>query len=294
MPRYPRAHLITVNNWTDDEVAAVLELFDTAKYSVIGFETGHKCGTPHFHAYAYWPNGKAVSSIKKQIPRARIDVCKGTPEQCRAYVIKENEYNEFGTCPKQGERTDLKRFKDDILEGMSVEDLCEQHTEYMAKYDRFYKTVRNIDLKKKSMSMTAPEVIVLIGEPGSGKTRHVYDTHDMEDIYKLEVGDGSANSLFWDGYDGEPIILIDDFHNNIKLDYMLRLLDRYPMKINIKGGYTWRVANKIYITSNIPVDRWYPNCPDIHRKALQRRITKTISTLSEVTLSYFKETNLQG
>lgn len=280
MPRYPRAHLITVNNWSEAEVTATLELFDSAKYSVIGFEVGHKCGTPHFHAYGYWPNGKAISSIKKVLPRARIDVCRGTPEQCRAYVIKEGEFNEFGTCPKQGKRSDLQLFKDDILSGMTEEELCEVHTDHMARFDRFYRRVRNMELKKRSMSMTAPEVIVLIGEPGIGKTREVYDNNDIQDIYKLEVGDGSSNSLFWDGYEGESVILIDDFHNNIKLDYMLRLLDRYPMKIAIKGGFTWRAASKIYITSNIPLDQWYPYCPDIHRKALQRRLT-TVRVLSD-------------
>ena len=45
------------------------------------------------------------------------------------------------------------------------------------------------------------------------------------------------------------------------------------MGLNIKGGYTWRNAKKIYITSNIEPTMWYPNCPPIHRKALFRRFT---------------------
>lgn len=276
MPRYPRDYFITCNNWTEAEVCAALELFDSARYSVIGFEVGHKTHTPHFHAYAYWTNGKAISKIKTALPRANIQIAKGTAEQCRAYVIKEGEYNEFGDCPKQGSRTDLQRFKDDIMNGMSQEDLIEEHTENMAKYDRFYQRVRCLELKKKSLTMEAPEVIVLVGEPGTGKTRKVYTDNDSSDIYKLEIGDGSSGSLFWDGYDGEPVILIDDFHNNIRLDYMLRLLDRYPMKLNIKGGYTYRVSQKIYITSNLSIDEWYPNCRQIHRDALRRRITQII------------------
>lgn len=274
MPRYPRGHLLTVNNWTEDDLVATLSLLDSAKYSVIGFEKGSEKETPHFHAYGYWPNGKAISSIKKEVNRAHIDVCKGTPEQCRNYVIKDGEYEEFGTCPRQGNRTDLQAFKDAIINGMSEEELCEEFTECMARYDRFYQRIKNMTMKKKSTSMIAPKVIVLIGEPGVGKTRQVYDNHDINDIYKLEVGDGSANSLFWDGYNGEEVILIDDFHNNIKLDYMLRLLDRYPMKINIKGSYTWRTSNTIYITSNIHPDYWYPNCPNIHKEALRRRISE--------------------
>lgn len=283
MPRYPRAYLLTVNNWTEDDLCSVLGLIDNCVYSIIGFEIGHKCGNPHFHAYAYWQNGKAWSSIKKAVPRARLDVCKGTPEQNRTYCAKEGNFEEFGQLPKKGERTDLQQFKDDIINGMSEEDLLDVHTEYMARYDRFYQRCKNLELKKKSINMNAPEVIVITGEPGIGKTRHVYDNNDINDIYKLEVGDGSSGSIFWDGYLGEPIILIDDFHSNIKLDYMLRLLDRYPMKLNIKGGYTYRVSTKIYITSNIPIDKWYPNCPDVHRKALFRRITNQMDLHDQTT-----------
>lgn len=273
MPRYPRSYLITQNNWTEEQLCACLELLDTCSYSIIGFEKGHKRGTPHFHAYGYWPNGKAINSIKKIIPTAHIDVCRGTPEDNRKYCMKEGEYEEFGICPKQGRRSDIEEFKDDILSGMSEEDLLNKHTEYMAKFDRFYQRCRNITLKEETKKMIAPEVIVLLGEPGCGKTHTVYAENNIEDIYKVEVGDGSSGSIFWDNYNGEPVILIDDFHNNFKLDYMLRLLDKYPMKLNIKGGHTWKCAKKIYITSNIPIENWYPNCPLIHRKALQRRIT---------------------
>ena len=156
---------------------------------------------------------------------------------------------------------------------MSEEELIDEFPHMMAKFDRFYQRCRNILLKKEAKKMIQPEVIVITGEPGYGKTHTVYAENNIDDIYKAEIGDGSSGSIFWDNYNGESVILIDDFHNNFKLDYMLRLLDKYPMKLNIKGGYTWKCAKKIYITSNITLDKWYPNCPDIHRKALRRRIT---------------------
>ena len=178
--------------------------------------------------------------------------------------------------PKQGNRSDIEAFRDAIFEGLSEEELIMSFATEMAKYDRFYQRCRNIVLKKQAQELIQPEVTVIIGEADTGKTRTIYDNHEITDVYKMECGDGSDKSIFWDGYNGEPVILIDDFHSNFRLDYMLRLLDRYPMKLNIKGSHTWKVATKIYITSNVQIDRWYPNCLDIHRKALKRRIHNII------------------
>lgn len=276
MPKYPRGYSITINNWTEEELATMLELYDSTKYCIIGFEKCPTTGTPHLQTYAYWPNGKSWNTIEKKLKRSHIEIAKGTALQNRTYCSKDGDFYEYGEIPKQGERSDLQSFKDAILSGMSEEDLCEQFTDSMARYDRFYKRIKNIDLKKKCKSIIKPEVIVITGPTGCGKTHTVYADNDIDNIYKMECGDGSSGSIFWDDYNGEDIILIDDFHNNFKLDYMLRLLDKYPMKLNVKGGHTYKVAKKIYITSNIDPEYWYPNCPDVHRAALQRRITTHI------------------
>lgn len=269
-----RAFVFTINNWTEELLCSCLEVLDKARYSIIGFEIAPTTGTKHIQGYVYFKNGILFKTFCKRMKHGRCEIARGTAEQNRVYCSKDGEYNEFGTMPMQGSRTDLQHFKDDILDGHNQDSLLENHTDSFAHFDRFYQRCRNIHLKKIAQEINTPEIIVLIGEPGCGKTRHIYDTEKLEDIYKLEVGDGSSGSLFWNGYDGEPVILIDDFHNNIKLDYMLRLLDRYPMQLNTKGGYTWKCAKKIYITSNIDINNWYPNCPDIHKRALRRRITE--------------------
>lgn len=271
-------YCFTVNNYTDEDAKAVDELAQSCDYAIYGYEIGNQ-GTDHIQGYIYKRNKISFNTIKRCIPRAHIEIARGSPKSNQQYCSKGGNYEEYGFLPRQGSRNDIAEFRDAILEDLSEEEILMNYPEMMAKYDRFYQRCRNIVLKKKAKKMYQPEVIVITGDPGSGKTRHVYDNNNHEDIYKMEVGDGSANSIFWDNYNGESVILIDDFHNNFKLDYMLRLLDRYPMKLNIKGSHTWKCAKKIYITSNIETDRWYPNCPEIHRKALYRRITKRITML---------------
>ncbi|KAF8766420.1 Replication-associated protein like [Argiope bruennichi] len=50
----------------------------------------------------------------------------------------------------------------------------------------------------------------------------------------------------------------------------LRLLDRYPLKVPIKGSYAEFNSEIIYITSNQHWSEWYPNIPN--KDALWRRI----------------------
>lgn len=242
-------------------------------YSIIGKEICPTTKRPHLQGYVYFKNERYFNAIRKKIPNSNIKIALGTAKHNQTYCSKEGNFQEWGTCPQQGKRNDLIAFRDAILNGASEESLILDHAESFAKYDRFYQRVRNLVLKKEARKMITPEVNVIIGTTGTGKTHGVYANNDIEDIYKVEVGDGSSGSIFWDSYNGESVILIDDFHNNFKLDYMLRLLDKYPMKLNIKGGHTWKCAKKIYITSNINFNNWYPNCPQVHRDALRRRIT---------------------
>lgn len=272
-----RGFCFTINNYTEEDIVTCLACIDSCVYSVIGFEEGSEKHTPHIQGYGYWKNARTIKAVSKDMPRAHIEIARGNAEQNRTYCIKSGEFNEFGTMPKQGKRTDLEQFKDAIFDGDSKKKLIDDHTGCMAKYDRFYKTCRNIVLEEEAKKMIPPEVTVIIGDAGAGKTRMVYDNHNIDDIYKIDMGDGSDGSLWWDGYDGQDIILIDDFNNDIKLGYMLRLLDRYPMRLQVKGGITYRCATKIYITTNLEINQWYPNCQSRHGEAIRRRIHNIIN-----------------
>lgn len=111
------------------------------------------------------------------------------------------------------------------------------------------------------------ECIVYWGKSGSGKTRKVYDENEVSTVYAHPGGQ------WFDGYDSEEVVLFDDFGGHeFKLTYLLKLMDRYPMKVPIKGAFVQWVPRKIYFTSNLHPKEWYPNILDEHKNALLRRI----------------------
>jgi hypothetical protein len=65
---------------------------------------------------------------------------------------------------------------------------------------------------------------------------------------------------WFDGYEGQKLVLFDDFDKGqISFRLLLRLLDRYPMQVPIKGGFVEWCPRVIYITSNLGPARWYPS-----------------------------------
>lgn len=270
-----RGWCFTINNYTDEDYQNAKELCNYGDYGIIGIECG-KEGTPHLQGYVYDKKRIYFNIIKEMLPRAHLEQARGSPKQNIEYCSKENNFTEYGEKPQQRKRDDIEEFRDAIFANYTTRELLMEFPMEMAKYNKFYELCKQSMLEEEAEKIDNPIITTIIGEPGIGKTKYVYDHHERKDIYKLECGDGSSNSLFWNGYNGQSVILIDDFHNNIKLDYMLRLLDRYPMQLSTKGSYTWKCAKYIYITSNIPVNEWYPYCPTIHRKALKRRITNQL------------------
>lgn len=166
----------------------------------------------------------------------------------------------------QGSRTDLEALKDSILQKRPLKEISVDHFASFLKYERSIKSMR---LMHSTPRNWITSVIVYHGRTGSGKTRAVMDNLPSPDDIWIYSGDG-----WFDGYDGQPIVLFDDFSGSeFKISYLLRLLDRYPMQVKVKGGFVNFNPQEIYITSNLAPQAWYPNAHQEHVAAMFRRIT---------------------
>jgi len=91
----------------------------------------------------------------------------------------------------------------------------------------------------------------IYGPPGSGKTRYAHA--NFPGLYPKSV------SNWWDGYQGETTVLIDDLDKyHVAFGYQLKIwLDRYPFIAEIKGGARKIRPTLVIITSNYtPEEIW--------------------------------------
>lgn len=259
-----RAWVFTLNNPPSDN----LDIDDwPCKYLVFQKEVGAN-GTEHFQGYVEFCKPIRISGVRKLLDRAHWEPRRGTREEARAYCTKEDtrvlgpwEFGEFEKS-SQGARTDVEGIKKRVMEGAPLKSIFEENTLEWLKFSRAIEKARLLYQVKRDWEVN---VIVLVGGTGVGKTRYVREV--------APAAYWKQPSTWWDGYDGESEVILDDFYGWLPFHELLRVLDRYQHKVQFKGGNTEFLARTIYITSNKTPDKWYDSTK-CHLPALYRRLTK--------------------
>lgn len=269
MPSGAKNWVFTVNNYTSEDEEKLLQFSDHERcvHLVFGRERGES-GTPHLQGYLQLGARSTLAWVRREVhPRAHWEISRGTPEEASQYCKKDGDYEERGTLRKgQGRRSDLDAVVDLIKQGKSKREIAEEHPAAVLRYGRGIDALRICT--KPSPRVGPPEIQVYWGRTGLGKTRRVHSECPQEEELWVHPGD-----KWFDGYDGQPCVLFDDFDGGwFKLGYLLKLLDRYTFQVPIKGGYVWWAPQKIFITSNIDPKLWYQHANDEQNNALIRRL----------------------
>lgn len=219
---------------------------------VIGEETCPKTGRKHLQGYVYLSNARTFNSMKDTLPAgSHIEKAVGNVAENYRYCTKEGEYVYWGSRDeidvngtKPGKRSDIDNVRNLVKSGADMEQICDEVTSYQAL--RFAENVRYHYQKHRT---EAPTVYWLWGLSGVGKTRWVHE--NFESVY---IKDGTQ---WWNGYDFETCICIDDFDGHWPFRDLLRLLDRYKYQGQIKGGYTKINSPFIVITCEFPPEHFW-------------------------------------
>lgn len=246
-PPRGRYWCFTLNNYTSDEEKRVQEMVETCEdvtYLCYGKEVGES-ETPHLQGYLELASKLRLGGVKllPGLSRAHFEPRKGTQDQAIEYCEKDGEFVEYGTrnTNKRGQRSDLLAVKELIDSGATMAEVASLHFGDFIRYARGFEKYAALHAPRTQREVT---VYCLWGAPGTGKTRLVFEREPHLFI-------SSDPTLQWfDGYQGEPAALIDDFRGECSPSFILRLLDRYPVKVPIKGGFAQWIPERIYITSN--------------------------------------------
>lgn len=200
-----------------------------------------------------------------------------TPLQNGVIFNKLGNFIEIGTKKKNTEQTKgnlvqerLILIKKLIKDGASNDKLFETDPSIYVRHQRWIEKEQVRVNPFKTNNNRKLNVKLFYGVPGCGKTLYAY-TIDA-DLYALPVNTANR-SLWFDGYDGEKTVLIDDFAGGIGLTELLRLIDRYQIRLPIKGSQVWFRPEVIIITTNVHPKNWYNYSTRKNSwKALTRRI----------------------
>lgn len=261
-----RRWCFTINNYTEDDISSLKSL-EGINFMIVGKEVGEEKGTPHLQGYAEFKNKQSLKQVRSKI-RGHLSQAKGNKQQNITYCSKyDKEPIVIGNLKtNQGKRTDLKDIRE-LIKTHTIKELTSEGV------------INNIQQRKFAQALKAdaieprteyPEVIWIAGDSGVGKTLQAFQSNQDKTIHKQ-----TQSNKWWDGYEGQDVVILDDIRADFaKYHELLTLLDRYPHKVEIKGGYMEFNSPRIYITSPYEPNEMYKGKEDLTQ--LLRRIDTLI------------------
>lgn len=256
-----RAFQLTVNNLQVlDDVFAYLNSLQTKDYIIAAKEVAPTTGHEHVHIYVHFRTPIRLSV--KKCAGAHIEICRGTPQQNIAYIMKDGDVIlESGDRPQQG--------------GIRVQDLEQTHDPSMLPW-QMYNTWQKLHARPTKVKVAEwhkeVKVIYIQGPSGAGKSLKAHDIMVEDGVDEFEevkhIGE------FWHGVvDGRGYAVYDDFRDShVKASEFINFIDYNVHSLNVKGGSVKNNYTKIIITSVQRLGEIYGNMHGEAREQWMRRV----------------------
>jgi len=267
-----RRWCFTLNNYTQFDLDTLSDL--DCKYLIFGKEIAPTTNTPHLQGYVVFNDAKRFAAVHEICTRMHWEAAKGNHAQARDYCMKEDKNALIKDNLKQGKRTDID-LAIDTLHNQGIMGVVHEHPREFVKFHSGFSKLAAYHIKHRDPK-DPPKIYWYWGVSGSGKTRAVYEA-------EKDLWCSGKDLKWWDGYENQEAILIDDFRKDFcTFHELLRITDRYPYTVNVKGSTRILNSPRIYITSCYHPAAVYDTREDLTQ--LLRRIT-VIKRFGEMTVS---------
>ena len=245
-----RAWVFTHNNYASEDVDRYEDMsyLPATRYLCFGEETGAE-GTAHIQGYIAYNNARTATAVRADFPGAHVEAAKGSAQQNKEYCEKEGHFFENGDMPMTsadgGEMEKVKWVEAKALaQAGNLDDIDPRI------YVTSYRTLKAIAKDHMVMPAGTDGVtgVWFYGPSGAGKSREARQRYPGAYLKMC--------NKWWDGYQGEANIIIEDFDKaHSGLCHHLKIwADRYSFMAEDKGGAMAIRPAQIVVTSN-----YHPN-----------------------------------
>lgn len=283
--RKNRRYCFTLNNYTAEQFESIkLWMEKESVYAIVAKEVG-KSGTPHLQGYMRFKNARSVKGVHDLpgMSSAAVFYCKGNEESNIKYCKKDGEFTEFHPENAQGSKGfDLGELSKIVLKdgNAGLKKIIQDDPKAYVLHGRGFRELIAATAPKRSLD-TPPKCVYAFGPAGSGKSTFIHKLANEEalatgnDIYYF------GSQFPWaDGYIGEKIIVIDDIRDvdqkgvRVPLNFMTRMIDVFPHKVQVKGTTSVEFQGASFYMSSVmhPGDLFNKDAHDPVQQFL-RRIT---------------------
>lgn len=221
------------------------------RYLICKLEVGES-DTVHWQGYSELKDKVSMKKVKEVLacPWMHLEPSNGNAEDNQEYVSKEAsslgfEVIEWGkpSTDSQGARNDLLAVKDSIDAGRSIEEIVDLH---FGEYVKYHHGIEKAMAKLKAGARPPTRDVksyLLWGPTGTGKTHGAIAKAEELGLHYYIKSFDTAEVKWWDQYNGEEVLILDEFEGQIPLHHLKRLLDKYPVECSRRGSKFLLCAN---------------------------------------------------
>nr|AXL64564.1 replication associated protein [Duck associated cyclovirus 1]AXL64566.1 replication associated protein [Duck associated cyclovirus 1] len=276
----------TLNNYTSEDIERIRQHEHLFDYAIWGREIAPETGTPHLQGYFKFKTKQRFNTVRAILGgRGHLEGSKGSPKQNHDYCAKSGDYETVGDLVVASQSS-LELVCQMLKDGVRLAQIAADYPSIFVRHHRGlrelslilgvvkprdFKTGKwaaarsipeslsrfraNLLLKVRwmilSLLVLVSEVLVFYGASGTGKSRRAAELCGSESTYYKPRG------KWWDGYANQDNVIIDDFYGWLSFDEFLRIADRYPCRVEVKGGFAEFTSKRIIITSNQAPSQWW-------------------------------------
>jgi len=195
---------------------------------------------------------------------AHWEMCIASWESNYEYCTKDGDFTEHGVKPiSQQQKGADEKLRWELAwnaakEGRMDDIPYDMRTRYMKTYKEVMR-----DHMQKPVDADGVTGVWIYGPPGCGKSRGARAKYPGAYL--------KAQNKWWDGYQNEEFVIIDDFDNGVLGHHLKIWADRYSFLAEVKGGTLHIRPKVIVITSNYHLENakfdWDPEMAE----AIKRR-----------------------
>lgn len=261
----------TINNYTKKnlkQLQTVSETLEKHNYICYGLEIAPDTGTKHIQGYIQLTNAMTFQALQKylaltkkeklvkfhcEIARKSAKINILYTSKTRKEDLEPNEiWLQYGEPKQQGARSDLSELKEKIFSDPKSGSTIIENQDISYQQIKYIELVQKYAFKHRHPNKP-PKVIWIWGDSGTGKTAKIFKDFETDDIFSL-----TDYNWLGEGYTQQSVYLIDDFRqHDIKFNMLIKLLDRYPFTLSVKGSSIPLNSEYIIITSNQSINETF-------------------------------------
>ena len=162
----------------------------------------------------------------------------------------------------QGKRNDLQVVRKRIEEGAVMSELIKDDdiANCVLRTQAGVKAAIRTRLNDRAMDNRDVTVSLFYGASGTGKTWDAFQEAETigggrKNLYVLDPPTQTDGAYWFCSYEGQPCLIIDEVCV-LPWTSFLKWLDKYPVRLPVKGDHSYACWTHVWITSNLPVERW--------------------------------------